>query len=62
MTMALVVLGREVELGSVFAVTRSFTAITPYLINCNMVVALGVSVALDVAFIAPSTSLSSSAR
>jgi len=61
-TMALVVLGGEAELGSIFVVTRSSTAVTPYLINCNIVVALGVSIAPDVTFIAPSMSLSSSVR
>jgi len=50
-TIALVVLGREVELGSVFIVTRSsiaVIAVTPRLINCNIAVALGVSIALDI--------------
>ena len=61
-TVALVVLGGEAELGSVFTVARSSTAVTPRLINCNMAVALGVSIAPDVTFIAPSTSLSSSVR
>jgi len=61
-TMALVVLGREAELGNVFVVARSSTAVTPYSINYNIVVALGVSIAPDIAFIAFSTSLSSSAR
>ena len=37
-TVALVVLNREAELGSVFAVARSSIAMTPYLINCNIVV------------------------
>ena len=36
--MVLIILGREVELGNVFAVTRSFTAVTPRLINCNIAV------------------------
>lgn len=59
---ASVVLDREVESDSVFAVTRSSTAVTPHLINYNMAVALGVSVALNIIFIAFSMSLSSSAR
>ncbi len=61
-TVALVVLGREVESGSVFAVTRSSTAVTPHLINYNIVVALGVSVAPNVVFTAFSMSLNSSVR
>ena len=61
-TVALVVLGGEAESGSVFAVARSSTAVTPRSINCNMAVALGVSIAPDIAFIAFSTSLSSSIR
>ena len=57
--MASVVLGGETESGSVFAVARSSTAVTPCLINCNIVVALGVSVALDIAFTTFNMSLSS---
>jgi len=38
MTIASVILGREVELGSVFIVARSFIAVTPYLINYNIAV------------------------
>jgi hypothetical protein len=54
--MASVVLGGEAELGSAFAVARSSTAVTPYLINYNMVVALGVSMAPDIVFAAFSSS------
>ena len=61
-TIALVVLGREAELGSVFAVIRSSIAVTPRLINCNITVALGVSIALDTSFTTFSTSFSSSAK
>ena len=62
MTVASVVLGREIKSSSVFAVARSFIAVMPRLINCNIVVALGVSIALDIAFTAFNISLSSSAR
>ena len=61
-TIALVILGKETELSSIFVITKSSIAITPYSINCNIIVALGVSITPNTSFTAFSISFNSSIR